>query len=717
MKGARERRLLRSLARLYGVMPAYHDVEGERREATPEALVAVLRVLGAPLTHPGEAAEALTARRQELWRRVVPACAVGWGGGPSTLTLRLPAGGSGRLEVRLECEEGPVHEWSVEWDALRARRPAWVAGVRFEARRLRLPDGLPPGVHRLTARGSGAEGSGWVLVAPPVAWQDPETGRGWGTFLPLYAARSEGSWGTGRFAELAALARWTGGRGGGLVGTVPLLAAFLDVPFEPGPYAPASRLAWNELYADLERAPELVASAEARAALADPQLRAEVEALRAAPLVAWRRAADLHHRLLAPLARRFFDAGGGRRPEFRRFLAQNPDLRAYARFRACLERRRQPWRSWPEPARSGTILRRDASPETERRHLYAQWLAANQLAEAETAARRAGCGLYLDLPLGSHPDGFDSWHERDAYAEGVAIGAPPDPFAADGQDWGLPPLLPEELAAGGLLHWRRILRVHMRHASLLRVDHVMGLHRQFWVPSGSSAREGVYVRYPAETLYAVLCLESWRARCEVAGEDLGTVPETIRATMVRRGVLRSYVLAFSLPRQAGETPAPVPPGSVASFGTHDLFPFAGFWEGRDVEVARKRDGRPAEEARAEARQVAESRRAAVGAWLGSRGWPAAPSVTEALAGCLAFLGSSPARHVVVSAEDLWGETEAQNVPGTTEPERLNWRRRARLSLGDLAAETQAAELTRILDAARWEADEGRGGGGQREAPG
>jgi 4-alpha-glucanotransferase len=276
-------------------------------------------------------------------------------------------------------------------------------------------------------------------------------------------------------------------------------------------------------------------------------------------------------------------------------------------------------------------------------------------------ANRAGTGLYSDLPLGVHPDGYDAWKERGIFVEGVNAGAPPDPFFTGGQNWGFHPIHPERIREQGYDYWSRCLRHSMRFASMLRLDHVMGLHRLFWVPKGFPAREGVYVRYRAEELYAVLRRESRRNRCAVIGEDLGTVPRQVRRAMSRHGLAGMFVVQYEW-RPGFRRPGKILPGrprhppprrSVACLNTHDMPPFAAFWEKRK----RKEDAGAVETAR----------------------------------GLLKRLAAGPARAVQVNPEDLWGETRPHNRPGTTG--RGNWRRKARFPLESFS---RMEEITRFF---------------------
>ena len=411
-------------------------------------------------------------------------------------------------------------------------------------------------------------------------------------------------------------------------------------------------------------------------------------------VVVYPRPAALNHRVLEALARTFFGRDMSRRPAFLAWLSRRPDAGDYARFRAACRRFGAGWRAWPEPARTGVLTREDADGTTVRTHLYAQWLAASQLGDASHRLCSRGIELHLDLPLGTHPDGYDVWREPNLFAAGVFVGAPPDEFFEDGQDWGFPPELPAAARADRYEYWRACLQFQMGYADVLRVDHIMGLHRTFWVPHGMPAAEGVYVKGFPEDRYAILCLEAQRASCELVGEDLGTVPDGVRAAMDSNDVRRMFVFGLSLPDDGRAEPDPVPPGAVASVTTHDMYPFASVWEGGDI-ADRVQLGRLSEETANRERELRGQSLERLVAFLGSRGHIAGDApVSEVYMAVLRYLAESDASSVTVNLEDLWGETHPQNVPGTTD-ERPNWRRRAGRSLEEI--ERDQALVSRLRD--------------------
>jgi 4-alpha-glucanotransferase len=660
---------LTDLAEHMGVVPSYVALTGETRMASTEATLAILRALGAPVERPEDAEDVLWDRQQERALQLLDPVTVVWSDRERLLRPRVLRSEVGlRIDCRLEAETGETYEWTQE-DGMIA-----------------LPDALDVGYHSLTVSLSGRRATTTRLFLAPRSAHDP-TRRAWGVFLPLYALRTRRTWGTGDLGDLERLAEWTAWMGGSTVGTLPLLASFLSTPFDPSPYAPVSRLFWNELYVDIHRAPELSRSPEARAALDDSETEARLRALRRAALVDYREAYAVKRRVLEALARTFFASPEWRTDDFWRFLADHPEAQGYASFRATCELWARPWQQWPQRMREGDLQEGDYSEDAARCHLYGQYLANRQLGALAGTARARGVELYLDLPLGVHPDGFDAWRYRELFVSGASVGAPPDDFFAMGQDWGFRPLHPERMRQEGHRYFIASVRNSSRYAGVLRLDHVMALHRLYWVPHGAPASEGVYVRYPAEELWAVLCIESRRWNTAIVGEDLGTVPPEVLSALEHHAARRMYVLPFELREEPEPRLEPVPERTVASLDTHDMATFAAWW----------RDG-------------GEERRQALLRALARVGRPgdappeAPPSerARRALAAALGYLAASPARLVLVNLEDLWLEDDPQNVPGTSMEERPNWRRKARYALEMFSEFPEVIAILRDVDRLRRE---------------
>jgi 4-alpha-glucanotransferase len=504
--------------------------------------------------------------------------------------------------------------------------------------------------------------------------------------------------GVASYEDLRELTDWVGENGGALAGTLPLLASFLDTPFEPSPYSPLSRLFWNELFVDLGVAAKNAGCADASALLHAEAFVSEATRLNAADLVDYRSAAALKRGVLQRLADCYFAHNRQNSAEFRAFLRGQPRVEDYAAFRAVCERQGKGWWEWPERLRAGNVRPDDFDLESYHYHLFAQFEAARQLEALSTTARAR---IYLDLPLGVNSNGYDVWRERELFATGVAAGAPPDAFFTQGQNWGFPPMIPDALRADGFRYLREALQAHLRYAGALRLDHVMSLYRLYWVPNGYPATEGVYVHYPAEELHAVLTLESSRHAATVIGEDLGVVPPEVRQRMKKHNLLRMYVVQFEA-RQDAATPLPAPPAhAVASLNTHDMPPFAAYHAGLDADLRAElgllnpEETAQAHERRAELMRKIEQQLANAGLLQ----LPAhADQVRDAL---LAFLAVSDAELVLVNLEDLWEEIKPQNVPGTSE-ERPNWQRRAQLSLEEIVNSPEIHAVLSRLDHLRRE---------------
>ena len=691
-----DRRALRTLAHLYGVQESYANVHGRRIRAGVDNTIAVLRAMGAPIGSIGDAPDALRARTQELARRPIEPVIVAWDGRLNHVDVRLPATEGGRsLRVAVTDEDVEPERWD---EVAPIQTGAPVEGA--VAARLAIRRRLPVGRHTLWLDAGGEPAKALVLSAPRRAPQP--AGRWWGVFAPLYALRSEDDWGVGSFSELGTLRRWVDDLGGSVTATLPLFAQFLDEPMlEPSPYSPASRLFWNETYIDVARAPGLDRSDVAREALEDPSFRERIARLRKAELTDHPAAAAAKRTVLDPLAQEAFR---GTPPEGLAAFARNPRAADYARFRAEVERRGAWWGAWPDAERNGSLPGAALDDDRARYHLFVQWVAAQQLAEAADGVGAAGGGLMLDIPIGVNGAGYDVWRERSSFGPDVAAGAPPDAFWSQGQDWGAPPPHPHGAREAGYRSHDEVLRTLFRYAAIARIDHVIGLHRLYWVPRGASAQDGVYVRYRAQEWYALISIAANEANAVVVGEDLGTVPGYVRPAMRSHGLLRTYVAQ----REAGSGGLPEPPAeSVAAMNTHDMPTWAGFWRGADVPLREELgliDRTEAEKILLARRDVREALPASLpGSGLRTDLEGVDPGAS--LEASLERLAASRAAIITTSLGDLLLEPEPQNVPGTG-PERLNWRRRYAWTLEELRRRPEIASMLERIDRMRRNGGEG-----------
>ncbi|GAC1368869.1 MAG: 4-alpha-glucanotransferase [Actinomycetota bacterium] len=526
----------------------------------------------------------------------------------------------------------------------------------------RLPPDLPLGYHRL----EGAEGAGTLLVVTPRQCFLPAGLRTWGWSTQLYAARSARSWGIGDLGDLADIARWSAAQGAGMLLVNPLGAPRPVAPLEASPYFPSSRRYRNPLFLRIETVPGYAALAGALEGLA-----AEGRGLNADRHIDRDRIWQLKMAALEQLWAAFPP-----NPAFERYVAtEGESLLGFATHAVLCEA--HPHGPLPHP--KDPQVRRLQKEKRDRIlfHQWLQWLLDCQLAEASTPL-----AIMHDLPVGFAPDGADAWLYQDQLATHMRVGAPPDEFNTQGQDWGLPPFDPWKLRAAGYEPFIQTVRNGLRHAGALRIDHVMGLFRLFWVPSDVGPSQGTYVRYPYRDLLDILALESVRAGAYVVGEDLGTVEELMREELAHRNILSYRLLIFE-----SDPPPRYPQRAMAAVTTHDLPTTAGLWSGSDLEDQHALGLQPNEASTEEMRhRVAQVAGAAADATVGSL----TVATYEALA-------KAPCLVVSATFEDALGVQERPNQPGTTTQQRpLNWSLALPAPLEDIKEDPTVARIVAAL---------------------
>ena len=690
-------KLLHNLARLYNVQSVYRDGFGRLREAPLEAIFSVLRSLGAPIETVNDLPSAWRQRRQALWQRAIEPVLVAWQGNPLKVKVRLPsrlAATKAKYQIVLETGERLEGECYDEPGVKPQTRR--VEGARYVARRLFVHGSIPLGYHRLHLQLDELRLESYLFSAPRETYAPADSSvKRWGLFCPLYALCSERSWGAGDFSDLAALVDFVGEQKGDAVATLPMLASFLDEPFDPSPYAPVSRLFWNEFFLDVSAIPELTQCAAARALCDATDFHNALASARSANLVDYRKVMTLKRRVLEVLLRFLLAQTSERRESFEKFVATHPRVRDYAAFRAKVERERKSWRHWQPARRDGALTPNDYDENAKQYHLYVQWQCGEQIHKLHEQARTRGTALYLDFPLGVNRDGYDVWRERDLFVLSANGGAPPDSLFIKGQNWGFPPLHPEKIRQQGYRYYIDCLRHHMACSGMLRIDHVMGLHRAFWVPEGSSATDGLYIHYRAAEFYAIFNLETHRHRVQIVGENLGTVPVYVNEAMARHKILGMHVGQFGINANAQAALDTVPAHTVASLNTHDTPTFMGFWSGADIEDRVALGLLEDSQARDEREYRAAQKNALIG-FLRSRGWLNEEASADAvLRAWLAFLARQDAEFMLVNLEDLWLEPAPQNMPGTGY-ERPNWRRKARFSMEEIRAMGALVETLKTI---------------------
>ena len=693
-----EPEVLERLASAAGIAREWWDLNGGHHVVGDDTRRALLAAMGLPAETTGAARDRLVelAQAREL-RRLPRMIAAREGIGTAVAIAAVDEPRRLHAAVRLVREDGTEQVLPFAWNDLPVNVATAADGRQVRQRMLTLPP-LPAGYHSLGLDDEGPAPCR-VVVSPDRCFLPAELERGerrFGLAAHLYSLRRPRDQGIGDLTTLSLLAEATARAGGSIVGINPLHALFAGDRDRASPYHPSDRRFLDPIYVDVERVPDLDGSPEARSLL--EQSAARLASLSARTHVDYVGVWALKRAVLDACHARF-ERRAPSDPlvaDFDRFVAEGGiALRQFAIFEAISATHpREPWQRWPEDLRSadasGAARFAGLHAREVRFALYLQWLADRQLAEAAGRARASGLaiGFFRDLALGAAPDGAESWSNPGAYARGVSIGAPPDAFSPTGQVWNLPPPNPEAMAASACAGLRDVIAANMRHAGALRIDHVMGLSRLFWVPEGAAAAEGAYVAYPLEALLAVLAIESVRARCLVVGEDLGTVPEGFRERLAAADILSYRVLWFERDGGGFADPARYPVKAAACVSTHDLPTVDGWWSGTDIDEKLALDRLTPDAAQAERTERQASKRALAAALDRAGVAPdggidaAAPHGVEVTAAIHRFVGASASALALIQADDLAGETTAANLPGVDRA-RPNWRRKLRVDVDAL----------------------------------
>jgi 4-alpha-glucanotransferase len=721
--------LLDQLARSRGIGDAYYDYRGELKTFTAATKTAILAAMGCQVDDADAVARAIAELGHERWHRLLPPVAV-VGAGRMGVVLALPAEELDQpLDWNLVLADGSARAGSVRASHLTEGERSELEGRWFTRRLLVLPDDLPLGYHGLavrTARGRAEECA--VIVAPSRCYEPPALSRGtraWGVAVQLYTLRSLTNWGIGDFADLEEVVRRCAPHGASFVGLNPLHALFPANPGHYSPYSPSTRHFLNVLYIAVESLPEFAECERARALVAGEDFQHQLRRLRAADNVDYPGVARAKLTVLRLLHEHFrrehLEQGTARAVAFGDYRRERGEpLRLHTLHDAIDEQLRSRdavkywgWPSWPDELRDP---RHPGAYEFERQHrvtvefhAWLQWVADEQLGAVQALARELGLplGLYGDYAVGVNPCGSETWSDQDVYRMGAGVGAPPDPLALKGQDWGIPPQDPHALVRERYRPFRDLVAANMRHFGALRLDHVMALFRQWWVPTGRGAAEGGYVHYPLDDLMSVLALESARHRCLVVGEDLGTVPDEVRRAMAEYAVYSYKVLLFEKHDDGRfRRPEEYVHRAIATVTTHDLPTLRGYWEGRDLELRDRLNLFPGEEIRRHVYEERERDRAQLLAALDGTGLrPAggegleAPFDDELAKAIQLYLARSHAALVVLQIEDLLGMADPVNVPGTSD-EHANWQRKLTASVREALGSESSLRLFAAVRAAR-----------------
>ena len=714
-------------ARAWGIETDYWDIWGKQHHASPELQTAILRSRGVDLSSKAALHEAIDLRQHRQWRSPLAPTIFLTAGLPHeiSLSLQTPQAHSDAT-IRIQLEEGRTLELTVALSEIPPGETVELDGHPLVSKRIRLPDELPLGYHKMTLEMAGETTRPSRLIVCPRRAYEPKwlaSRRAAGLAISLYGLRSQRNWGCGDTTDLKTLTDWVAERtGSSFIALNPLHAIANRQPYNTSPYLPNSIFYRNPIYLDIEAIPDYATCARAVALFQSAAVQKEILTLRDAELVEYERVYTLKLRFLKLLFQAFLEEwrdGTPRAAELKRYIEREGDLLHRFAVYSALDRaihKECPdiwnWTGWPEQYQDPES---DATREFARKHWhsvlffkYIQWQLDLQLAAAQQHAIQRGLsvGLYHDLALATDRFGSDLWAHREFFVAGCRVGAPPDGFSPRGQDWGFPPPNSDRHVDDGYRLFAESIRKNCQHGGALRIDHVMRFFRLYWIPDGMEATEGTYVRDRFESLLSILALESVRNRVIVIGEDLGTVPDEAREVLHRFGIL-SYRLLYFEQDNSGRfrPPQEYPRDALVSATTHDLPTLAGFWLGRDIEARRETGLMPDESAyqsmRADrAREKQKLLDLLTGLKMLPDWFPRDQAQVPELVGELhnaivGFLASTPSKLMVLNQEDLLKQAEQQNLPGST-AEYPNWRRKMKCTVEELWTSGEIQDFARMF---------------------
>jgi glycogen debranching enzyme GlgX/4-alpha-glucanotransferase len=710
--------LIGRLGAAAGIKEEWWGLDGTHHRVTPETTRALLRAMRLPAATASEASATLDAMRRERDARPLPWARTLAAGVPADLRLAVPERFAGcTLALDLRLEGGLEQRLEFAPGELRETERLTINGEQLRHLTIPLP-ALPLGCHDAVLADA-PDDVCRLIVAPQACFLNDRVANGarqFGLTSHLYAVRHHGDGGVGDFETLSRFCEAAAALRGAVVGINPLHHLFPTDRGRASPYQPSDRRFIDPIYIDLPGLISAMPCPRAQAALQHEE--ATISCLRGLSHVDYSSVWRVKRAVLAAAfadfeASRHASGTGPLRQEFADFVRNaGQPLMAHAVFEVLAEHvggvNPALWpTAWRDSTSGEVAAFAAANADKVAFRTWMQWIADRQLAAAAGRAQQArlGLGLYRDLALGTAPDGGEVWRNPRAFAADVSLGAPPDQFARDGQVWQLAPFDPHALARSAYAPFTTILAANMRHAGMLRVDHILGFARQFWIPRGAIGRDGAYVEFPLDTFIAITAIESHRANCTIVGEDLGTVPEGLRERLAAARILSCRVLWFEKDGAAFCAPERYPALSVSSLSSHDLPTFVGWTQGQDIEIDRQTgrlDASEAETRLAERGREAQHLREA----LRSAGRQSGDSVVDLMADAHAFVARTPSALMTVQADDLWEETEPLNVPGT-DRERANWRRRQRGAIEDLPARDVARRVLGAVEREREDEASGR----------
>jgi 4-alpha-glucanotransferase len=744
-------KLINELSELCGIVPEYWDIFGKKHTTPLKTKKAILRAMKLDIDSVEDIVKKINNRKRKPWQNVLePVHIISVNDQPFTMPVYIPIneGEEAELEISwsIDQEDTPEGEpgessakadmFTVSGNDLTVLEEQWIDDRRYIKAELSDTAQRDIGYYRIDiecrhsnyifpGEKNSVQKQSQLIITPDTCYIPPELekGRAWGLSVNLYAIRSSENWGIGNFSDLKRIVQWIGHLKGGFVGINPLHALPNTTPYGMSPYSPISRLFKNFIYLDIAHVPEVGDSEDVRRITESGQFKHDLHNLKTADLIDYEKIALLKEKILRKAFDYFYEihytGDTDRSREFKKYLSeQGSSLESFATFMALYEQMKKSkniytWQGWDESyhmisSKAVQGFRKDNKKEI-LYYQYLQWLIDTQLEHVfhETKIQEMPVGIYYDLAIGSIGGGSDAWSFHDTVAVDADVGAPPDDFSPNGQNWGFPPLNPERLRESAYELFIQTMRNNMKYGGALRIDHALGLFRLFWIPHGMVPKDGTYVSFPAEDLLRIIALESVRNKTVVIAEDLGTIGENVRETLERFHMLsyRLFYFERKYPDPSFSAPEKYPALALCAITTHDLPTIYGYWAGQDLKVKQQLGMFPNDKLFRKQGKERERDKALILSALGTHGIlphdiPSNPNAISHMTPelCRAiyhYLALTPCKLLLVSLDDIIGTINQQNMPGTLD-EHPNWMQKTPLSLDELIKDSRFIDLAEML---------------------
>jgi 4-alpha-glucanotransferase len=721
--------LIEKLADLVGFHRSYTDSYGNQVYANESARYNLLIAMGYDLSNDDTINASITKLQEDTWRKMLPAVHIAkLEDNEHIIIVSLAITECSQMSWTIVTEQGETLTGEVLLNELHVHEEHYLSDVKHQKFILTLPT-LPQGYHDFTICYDQNKENCHLIYAPKTCFspQEASTDKMWGYAAQLYSLKSEENWGMGDFGDLKSLVKKSAEQGASAIGLNPLHPLYQNNPAHRSPYSPTSRCFLNSLYIDVTQVPNFKTCKAAQKRFNSDEFQAKVAFARNTELIDYPAVADVKFEIIEILFENFLSENISEKvsspyQEFIDFkVEQGNDLLLLTTFDALYEHFRKTdfnaygWKMWPEEFQSPHTQQVAEFQKQESKRLdyfaFLQWLAHRQLNDIASTAQTSGMpvGLYLDLAVGCDGSGVDVWSDKDVYVSGAAVGAPPDAMNTLGQDWGLTPINPVALQQQGYLPLIKALRSNMQYAGALRIDHILGLMRQYWVAPGMKANEGIYITFPFKDILRIIALESRRNDCVVIGEDLGTVPDGFSEIMEAAGLL-SYKVLFFERWESGlfKRPEMYPEQSMVTVSTHDLPTLTGWWKGRDLQWRQTLNLYPNEEMGQQERSARiEDRNLLIAALadLDVIDLEKAPQQTpaemntELSMAVQKYMAKAPSHIQLIPLEDGLEIIEQVNIPGTID-EHPNWRQKLPVTMNEFWEENSVISIAQAMKQAR-----------------